>query len=289
MRLGAGQRDWSPLKPGWLSVPAARRNHPWGQHTSGDTCGHYERSGPIGDVGSGRLGAARMDIALPVDPVIAIARGTRVVLVEIDSEGGALAVPGEGEGAAQDVERNLHAVAQCLKDLEDDIDLQLEILRLRGSASRTGSNGLAPGSRRICGEDTSCGFIHQLDKHGLDIALSAGRHAAERAKLAGVGRLIAMAPSLCTAAAWQLPRAGADAGYAALRLPCPDRSLPDALAHVDFYDALRCRGRSEIAALVGVAIAAAQMGIPFCLPDSAGGVAAEAAVGLNPGVRAWLG
>jgi nicotinate-nucleotide--dimethylbenzimidazole phosphoribosyltransferase len=129
---------------------------------------------------------------------------------------------------------------------------------------------------------------HQLDKHGLDVALSAGRHAAERAKLAGVGRLIAMAPSLCPAAAWQLPITAADGGHTVRQLPCPDWSLYNAIACFDFYDALLCRGRSEIAALVGIAIAAAQMGIPFCLPDSAGGVAVEAAVGLNPGVRAWL-
>ncbi|WP_296807558.1 hypothetical protein [Thiocapsa sp.] len=182
---------------------------------------------------------------------------------------------------------NPSGVAQRLNDLENDADLEFEILQLR-SCSEEDSDELPRDCRGICGEDRPCRVAPRLDKHRLDVALSAGRHAAERAKLAGVIRLIAMAPSVSLLADCRPPATGADARGRSHDLPCLGRCFPEVPACFDPYDALGCRGRPEIAALVGVAIAAAQMGIPFCLPDPAGGVVLEAAVGLNPGVRAWL-
>jgi nicotinate-nucleotide--dimethylbenzimidazole phosphoribosyltransferase len=56
----------------------------------------------------------------------------------------------------------------------------------------------------------------------------------------------------------------------------------------DPYDILGCPRLPEIAALVGVAIAGAQMGVPICLPGTLGELVARAALRLNPGVDAWF-
>jgi nicotinate-nucleotide--dimethylbenzimidazole phosphoribosyltransferase len=220
-----------------------------------------------------------------IDPASSYASGVRVVLVELVSEAAALS--DSGQGRVRIAVYNLPAVAQRTKDLLDGTDLQFEILRLR-TRSETCADVLVSECRRICGEGLPCRLVRRLDKHDLDVALSAGRHAAERAKLAGVERLIAMAPSVCLAGERPPPTTGLDARCRAVQLPCFDRCCPKVSACFDPYDALCCLGGPEIAALAGIAIAAAQMGIPFCLPGSAGSFAAEAAVGLNPGVRAWL-
>jgi nicotinate-nucleotide--dimethylbenzimidazole phosphoribosyltransferase len=221
-----------------------------------------------------------------VDPAISGAPGIRVVIVQLASEGGAFSF--SGEGRARTAVPKLPPLAQCLNDLEDDTDFaEIEMLRLR-AFSEACSDSLAPDCRWIRGEDPPRRVTRPLDKHRLDIALSAGRHAAERAKLAGVTHLIGVAPSVCPAPERWLRTTDASAPDAAHALPCLDGWLPEPPVCFDPYDALRCLGSPEIAALVGVAVAAAQMGIPFCLPDPAGGIAVDAAVGLNPGVRAWL-
>ncbi|CRI67133.1 hypothetical protein THIOKS140005 [Thiocapsa sp. KS1] len=202
--------------------------------------------------------------------------GTRVLLVQLDPQAGALVFSGEDQ-----VRIGLHDLPSFLRHrdvLENAMLLDLDILRLRVYAPMR-SDGAAPGCRWIRSEDVPCESSGRLDKHRLDVALSAGRHAAERAKLAGVRRLIGVAPSVCSAI-------GPNAAYA---MPCLARNRPSGGAGSDPYDALGCRGLPEVAALVGVAIAAAQMGIPLCLPDPAGGVATDVAVRLNPGVRSWLG
>jgi nicotinate-nucleotide--dimethylbenzimidazole phosphoribosyltransferase len=127
-----------------------------------------------------------------------------------------------------------------------------------------------------------------MDKHRLDLALSAGRHAAERAKLAGVERLVGFAPLLDSETGRDLPgRAGF--GKAAASIPhCCVWSLRTDVSRRDPYAVLSCPGLPEIAALVGVAIAGAQMGVSICLPGPAGEVVSHLAVLLNHGVSAWL-
>lgn len=285
MRRGAGQRDRILLRPGWLSVPAAHRDRPRGSQGSDDVCAHRKRSGSLGNNGADDLGAARSDVALTVDRAISVAPGIRVVRVQLDSEGGSLSF--SGAGRVRVALPNLPVVARRLNDLEDDANLKIEILRLR-ACSEVCSDSLAPDCRWIRGEDPPCRMARPLDKHRLDIALSAGRHAAERAKLAGVAHLIGVAPSVHPATEWWLGTTDASAPDAAHELPGLDGYLPEPSVCFNPYDALGDLGSPEIAALVGVAVAAAQMGIPFCLPDPAGGIAVDAAVGLNPGVRAWL-
>ncbi|WP_147431207.1 nicotinate-nucleotide--dimethylbenzimidazole phosphoribosyltransferase [Thiocapsa rosea] len=220
-----------------------------------------------------------------VDSTLWRASGSRVLLVELDSEAGAFFFSGEDQMRVAVCSRS--TVADHLNCPEDDTDLEIEILRLRVDLEMC-SNGRARVHPWICGEHPRCRLTRPLDKHRLDVALSAGRHAAERAKLAGVAHLIGVAPSVRPVPRWWLRATDAFAPCAGYEFPCLDRCLGEPPFCFDPYDALRCRGRPEIAALVGVAIAAAQMGIPFCLPDPAGEIAVDAAVGLNPGVRAWL-
>jgi nicotinate-nucleotide--dimethylbenzimidazole phosphoribosyltransferase len=201
--------------------------------------------------------------------------GIRVLLVQLDPQAGALVFSGVDQARI-----GLHDLPSFLRHrdvLEDAMLLDLDILRLQVYAPMR-SGGAATDCRWIRGEDVPCGSSGRLDKHRLDVALSAGRHAAERAKLAGVRHLIGVAPSVRSAIG----------RHAACEMPCLGRNRPGGNAGSDPYDALGCRGLPEVAALVGVAIAAAQMGIPLCLPDPAGGVATDLAVRLNPGVRAWL-
>jgi hypothetical protein len=113
----------------------------------------------------------------------------------------------------------------------------------------------------------------RLDKHRLDVALSAGRQAAERARLAGIPLLIGLVPPSMDALA--------EATGAAHRL-CPvGHPVPP-----DPYSALALEC-AQHAVLVGLAIAAAQMGIRVCLPGPIGARSLTRAMRLNPGVRVW--
>ncbi|MBN2886345.1 MAG: hypothetical protein JXM75_06545 [Chromatiaceae bacterium] len=98
-----------------------------------------------------------------------------------------------------------------------------------------------------------------LETHALDVALSVGRHAAERASLAGVGRLLA----------WVQGPLGGVAGAEPTRLGVGQWGEPGRVA------------------LVGLCVAAAQLGLPLRLigPGAAG--LAALAVELHPGVRDW--
>lgn len=103
-----------------------------------------------------------------------------------------------------------------------------------------------------------------LDTHRLDVALSVGRHAVERARLAGCVRVIGVGQ-------------------------CAPMSLMRALqAGKDPYDALRRWGEFEIAALTGMAIAGAQIGVQVRLQGRAARPAALAATALHPDIGSWL-
>lgn len=109
-----------------------------------------------------------------------------------------------------------------------------------------------------------------LDCHRLDVALSRGRHAAERAKLAGCCKLICLA-------------IGADDTLDDRQPLATSRPTRQAA-----YAGLRRIARFEIAALTGALIAGAQMGLRAYPSGSQARLAAELALALNPGVRDWL-
>jgi len=109
-----------------------------------------------------------------------------------------------------------------------------------------------------------------LDCHRLDVALSRGRHAAERAKLAGCCKLICLG-------------IGTDDSLDDRQLL--DTSRPTRHAA---YAGLRRIACFEIAALTGALIAGAQMGLQTYPSGRQAQFAAKMALALNPGVRDWL-
>lgn len=166
-----------------------------------------------------------------------------------------------------------------------------------------------------------------MTSHELDLALSAGRQAVERAKLDGVrwlglygtGAGLAVANAEWTrlarpgcvpesvqkgsfdhAPTWLADRCQHEAycvecirDAVCARTPTR-RCRCDAIligyvpAAVDPYQALRRAGGREQAALAGAALAAAQLGLPLMLFGAGAHVAAGLAVQLNDSVSPWL-
>ena len=107
-----------------------------------------------------------------------------------------------------------------------------------------------------------------LDRHRLDVALSMGRHAVERATLAGCQVLLCRGMT-------------DDSGH--------DIWPPLAAAsrHAA-YARLHQRARFEIAVLSGALVAGAQMGLQMFSSGLQARRASEIALALNPGVGNWL-
>jgi len=104
----------------------------------------------------------------------------------------------------------------------------------------------------------------RLTRHRFEVALSRGRQAVERARLAG--------------AAWLIGESSGD----------DPRALAAALASgACGYALLRRHGQAAHAALVGATVAAAQLGLYWSPRGTGAGLAARLAVCLHPGVRDW--
>ncbi|GAB0150086.1 hypothetical protein McPS_28260 [Marichromatium sp. PS1] len=110
------------------------------------------------------------------------------------------------------------------------------------------------GERIALPECAPCGAV--LSVHRLDVLLSIGRHAAERARLAGVARLRGEGPLLRVA----IPPLG------------------------DPYPWLARHGDPVLVALVGLCVAAGQIGLRATVDPAV----ARAARALHPGVAPWL-
>ena len=143
-----------------------------------------------------------------------------------------------------------------------------------------------------------------MTEHQLACALHAGRHAAERAKLAGaqifiggemgIGNTTAAAALACALLEAEPetlagPGTGLDSDGVkrkievirhALALHRPQLSSP--------LETLRRLGGFEIAALAGSYIACAQMGVPVLVDGFIASSAALAATRLRPGIGEWL-
>jgi len=103
--------------------------------------------------------------------------------------------------------------------------------------------------------------------HQVDVALSAGRQAVERARLHQTALLVAQA-------------VGSD---------CRTLTLGQQLArHPSAYQTLRHHGGLEHAALTGAALAAAQLGLPLILAGPAARIAAGLAIAINARAADWV-
>lgn len=158
-----------------------------------------------------------------------------------------------------------------------------------------------------------------MDDHQLDLALSAGRHAVERAKLDGVALIWAQgggAGANTTNQAWgqrfrqmrdtPLPDDSVSnlafskgwSGYCQRFEPLSNAAskATDAVLILkrhasglsDPYEALRCLGGFEHAALVGSALASAQLGLRWVADGESAEIAMLLAHCLNPSVKPWL-
>jgi hypothetical protein len=111
---------------------------------------------------------------------------TRLVLVVVDSVRDFGTSASTAESFARSGMRRLPPASREMLDLEARADAHIELLRLRGPEPALGE---VAGRCRCSGVDDGLGTRADcIDKHRVDLALSAGRHAAERAKLAGVER-----------------------------------------------------------------------------------------------------
>jgi nicotinate-nucleotide--dimethylbenzimidazole phosphoribosyltransferase len=150
-----------------------------------------------------------------------------------------------------------------LSTLLDSLEHDIEILGL-GTPVRFGPCASSP-KRAPC-------HRRPLDKHRLDVALSLGRHAAERAKLAGRELLVGLGQD------WRGRTSDALRADPAWRA-----SLADAP-----YEALRRLGSRETAVCVGALIAGAQIGLPVLLQGRYAAAARRVACCLHPRLGEWL-
>lgn len=178
----------------------------------------------------------------------------------------------------------------------------LEVINL-GTAHDTGplegvkNHALGPGTANFTQGPA-------MTEHQLACALGAGRHAAERAKLAGTQLFVggemgignttsaaALACALFETGPEQItgPGTGLDAQGVARKIAVIRRALERHSHHHGApLEALRRLGGFEIAALTGGYIACAHIGLPVLVDGFISSVAALAAVRLCPGAGEWL-
>lgn len=254
------------------------------------------------------------------------------LLTMVADHGVARAIPGVEHGRSPRVcaWRSLFdgCVDQSLEDchLHDGCGL---VTRSLLDLGRHAVAGIDPAAQRF---DLGPGTLDSrlsiaMDGHQLDLALSAGRHAVERAKLDGVALIWAQgvgAGASMTNQVWRqqlrqwpnLFMPGDAAGDAAVDaasilafskgswrhhkqsepLAGAETSDSDVVLVLkrhsrrlsDPYEALGCIGGFEHAALVGSALAAAQLGLPWVAVGESGDIARLLALRLNPSVEPWL-
>jgi hypothetical protein len=132
-----------------------------------------------------------------------------------------------------------------------------------------------------------------LDRHRLDVALSRGRHAAERAKLAGCWGLVCLGLDGTDDGGlddW-LPFGTSRPHHWTTAIPpeYPQCTRSDSESSSQTaYAELRQIARFEVAALTGALIASAQMGLETYPSGLQARLAARIALKLNPQIRDWL-
>ncbi|NEV61026.1 hypothetical protein [Thiorhodococcus minor] len=162
-------------------------------------------------------------------------------------------------------------------------DLELEILE-PGMLALAASAGEARG-----GDPVDVPRHETAARHWVDVALSVGRHAAERAKLAGCRQLGCAAPLAWAdrgEAALGRRRTGGGFGGASGQPMAVPFLGPDASQKA--YDWLCASEDFERAAMVGAMVACAQMGLEAVVCGAQARTAAEAVAGLCPGAASWL-
>ncbi len=198
--------------------------------------------------------------------------------------------------------RNFSRGGAAICVLARELNAELEVVDV-GAATDPGP---LPGvlSRRVAAGTANFRERPAMDEAQLTAALEVGREAAERALEAGCQMFIGgdMGIANTTAAAALAcgltgeepgslagPGTGLDADGVSHKVAVL-RDVLERHRHAcdDPYQALRCLGGLEIAALCGAYIACAQLGLPVLVDGFIASSAALAAVGIRPDVRDWL-
>lgn len=206
------------------------------------------------------------------------------------------------QGVTAEMVKNFARGGAAINVLARELGAELEVINL-GTAFDTGplegvkEYGLGPGTADFTRQPA-------MTREQLARALAAGRHAAERARLAGAQLFIggemgignttaasALACALLDAAPETLagPGTGLDAAGVARKAALLRRALErHRRALTDPLEVLRRLGGFEIAALTGACLACAHMGLPLLVDGFIGTAAAVAAARLCPDAGRWF-
>ena len=284
-------------KMDWLNVPVATPSEAVRREAAARQQNLTKPPGALGQLETLAIRlAALQGVALPrVDKVmITVFAGDHGVAAE-----GVSAFP---QAVTGEMVRNFARGGAAISVLARQLDATLEVINL-GTVNPLGpldgvkDYHLGPGTANFT-------VGPAMDEHQLALALHAGRHAAERAKLAGAELFIggemgianttaatALACVLLKLAPEQLagPGTGLDAKGVAHKVTVIARALGLHNHHaISPLETLRRVGGFEIAALAGAYIACAHMGLPVLVDGFIAGSAALVASRLRSGVEDWL-
>ncbi len=284
-------------KMDWLNMPVATPNEAVRREANARQQNLTKPPGALGQLETLAIRlAALQGVVLPrVDKVmITVFAGDHGVAAE-----GVSAFP---QAVTGEMVRNFARGGAAISVLARQLGATLEVINL-GTVNPLGpldgvkDNHLGPGTANFT-------VGPAMDGAQLALALHAGRHTAERAKLAGTDLFIggemgianttaatALACALLDLAPEQLagPGTGLDAKGVAHKVTVIARALDLHKPHMTSpLEALRRVGGFEIAALAGAYIACAYMGLPVLVDGFIAGSAALVASRLSPGVQDWL-
>ena len=281
----------------WLEAPAAQPDHAAGRAARQRQGELTKPQGALGALESAAIQLAALQrTPLPrLDNLhIAVFAGDHGVARE-----GVSAFP---QPVTAEMIRNFSRGGAAISVLAKELGASLEVINL-GTVQQLGpvagivTERLGPGTADLSRDAA-------MTPHQFIQALSAGRHAAERARMAdahlfiggemGIGNSTAAAALCCALlgadpSALTGPGTGLDPAGVTRKTRVIARALALHHAHARSpLEALRRLSGFEIAALTGAYIACAHMGLPVLVDGFIASAAALAAVQLNPTVRPWL-
>lgn len=286
-----------PTNIEWLGVPAADLDLE-ARRTAEDRQARLTK--PPGSLGRLEEIAIRL-AALQGTPRPVLTR-VRITVFAGDHGVAAEGVSAFPQAVTAEMVRNFAAGGAAICVAARTLGAELEIINL-GTAHDPGplagvkDQALGPGTANMTAEPA-------MTEHQVARALGAGRHAAERARLAdcqlfiggemGIANSTAAAALACALLGAQPDElAGSGTGLDRAGVSHKVSVIQRALArHRDHLasplDALRRLGGFEIAALTGAYLACAHMALPVLVDGFISSVAALVATRLQPGVADWL-
>ena len=281
----------------WLNVPAAAPNETRRREAEARQQILTKPPGALG-----RLEALAIQLAALQDTARPSVERVHITVFAGDHGVAAEGVSAFPQAVTGEMVRNFARGGAAISVLARALNATLEVINL-GTVNNPGplegvkDYRLGPGTANFTVEPA-------MSEHQLACALAAGRHAAERARLASTqlfigGEMGIANTTAATALACALlglvpdrlvgPGTGLDAAGVARKSKVIQRALDLHNAHLGSPIAALCRvGGFEIAALAGAYIACAQMGIPVLVDGFISSSAALAAVRLRPGAENWL-